>query len=67
MSPYGPVVSDVMEDVKAITPEGMVAILQYTGLRPNDRTVQALSRINMAESADSAPPSAGVTEGQRIS
>lgn len=48
---HGPVVSDVLKEVAEITPPGMAALLQYTGLRANDRTVEALYRMNMAEDA----------------
>ncbi len=43
-----PVLSDVMDDVKTITPEGHVAVLLATLFEPHDRTAQALAEINRA-------------------
>lgn len=46
----GPVISDVMPEVAAITPPGHVAVLKFTGFDENDRTAEALYRMNHARS-----------------
>ncbi len=45
-----PVVSDVMADVRDITPDDHVAVLNYTGLAPDDRTAEALWVLSKATS-----------------
>jgi penicillin amidase len=51
LTPLGPVISDVMADVAAVTPAGKMAVLQSTLLAQDDRTAEAIWRINHAGSA----------------
>jgi penicillin amidase len=48
-SVYGPVISDVLTDVAQMTPQGKVAVLQFTAFTSDDRTVESLYRINTAK------------------
>lgn len=56
----GPVLSDVMPDVAAITPQGKVAVLQFTGLKADDKTPEALAIINAAVSLVDIEEAAGL-------
>lgn len=47
-----PILSDVRDDVAAITPQGKVAALHYTGFANDDRTIEALYHINHATDRD---------------
>lgn len=59
VSAHGPIVSDVMPDVAAITPQGKVAVLQFTGLKADDKTPEALAIINAAVSLVDIDEAAG--------
>ncbi|MCR9256161.1 MAG: penicillin acylase family protein [Alphaproteobacteria bacterium] len=47
---HGPVVSDAVSSVGAITGSGTALVLKATALDPNDRSAESLLRLNMAES-----------------
>ncbi len=49
---HGPVISDISETAAEVTPADHVLALAFPALRPDDRTADALFRINRAKTRD---------------
>ena len=50
-SRHGPIISDIVPDIGAVAGDGHVLALAWPGLLPDDRTADALARLNAAPDA----------------